>query len=700
MSKIRYTLEIYTQEIRKGDVKVRKMINVIKKSAACTLACVMLLSTTVMAAQPQTESVAKAQSVAQEQSVNVADNAVNDNAVADNAVADNEAAGDVANERLDLINISEDQAKDIDDDYTLVEQFVIRLYQNILDREADFDGLELWSDMLTEGKITAAEVVSQFINSKEFVAKSLTAQQLVEILYRTLLGRASDEAGLTEWSTVYQNGMSRNFIASQFVGSEEFAGICESYGVMQGEIALTENRDKDYNVTAFVNRMYKLVLSRNGEADGLNSWTGWLLDGTLNGSQVVAVFFDSTEYTDKGYSSLDTVKLMYETMMNRKADDKGANLWATILALGISKDYVINEFGTSAEFKDICSKSNLTAGSIKVTDSINMNLVYRVCESYQAALGYYGLPEEVAKFFRMVNNGETTFLQMQYDLVFSQGVITQELSTEEFVTRIYNVCLGRNPDPSGLADYTSQINHGGMLRTQCFRNVIGSQEAIARYAQITSEIGFATGTISDVSYGIDVSQYQGDINWQAVRDSGIEFAIIRIGYGNNEQDENGNWKQDDTKAVYNMTECERLGIPYGVYLYSYAVSMDDVQSEIDHTLRMIDGFNPELGVFYDVEDPAYMLKHGLNPYENTQLVCDFCYVYLDTIRSHGYNVGLYTYVNFFMNVLKEDNVKGFAFWVAQYADECTYDGNYIMWQYTSQGTVPGIKGNVDMNIKF
>ena len=96
--------------------------------------------------------------------------------------------------------------------------------------------------------------------------------------------------------------------------------------------------------------------------------------------------------------------------------------------------------------------------------------------------------------------------------------------------------------------------------------------------------------------GVDVSRHQGDIDWNIVKSSGIKFAIIRAGLGSNQVN------QDDEKAEINITECERLGIPYGLYIYSYALNDADGVSEAKHAIRIALGHKPSLGIYIDMED--------------------------------------------------------------------------------------------------
>lgn len=199
--------------------------------------------------------------------------------------------------------------------------------------------------------------------------------------------------------------------------------------------------------------------------------------------------------------------------------------------------------------------------------------------------------------------------------------------------------------------------------------------------------------------GVDVSVYQGDsIDWQAVKNDGIDFAIIRVGYGDNLD------YQDDRTAMRNMDECERLGIPYGVYLYSYAASDEQANSEADHIIRMIEGRNPQMGVFIDIEDTK-TYNSVVDPYsaEGRSAITRWTRIVLDRIRGAGFTPGVYANKNYFNNILYTDqlsDIKWLAFYGATndpYDDYGCPDGPWSFWQYSSRGTVNGIPGDVDMN---
>ena len=188
--------------------------------------------------------------------------------------------------------------------------------------------------------------------------------------------------------------------------------------------------------------------------------------------------------------------------------------------------------------------------------------------------------------------------------------------------------------------------------------------------------------------GIDVSEFQGKIDWEKVKNDGIEFAILRCGYGMDFLN------QDDVEYERNANECERLGIPYGVYLMSYANTVEKARSEAEHVLRLIEGRKISLGVWYDIEDNG--TSGAINKETLTNIINTFC----NTIKNAGHRVGVYASLNWLENKIERIIRDNYDIWVAQYYSKCEYEGKYIMWQHTSSGKVNGISTNVDMNILY
>ena len=191
--------------------------------------------------------------------------------------------------------------------------------------------------------------------------------------------------------------------------------------------------------------------------------------------------------------------------------------------------------------------------------------------------------------------------------------------------------------------------------------------------------------------GIDVSEHQGRIDWDAVKASGIDFAILRVGFG-----APSFGGRIDYQFNRNISECERLGIPYGVYVYSYAFDNQQAADEASMVIDCLSGHNPRLPVYYDLEDKTIIAdgrQSGIASRAQT-----FC----NKISSAGYKPGIYANLNWFNNILTDPVFKSGSWdhWIAQYNSQCHYTGSYSFWQYTSRGKVSGISGNVDMNYAY
>lgn len=197
--------------------------------------------------------------------------------------------------------------------------------------------------------------------------------------------------------------------------------------------------------------------------------------------------------------------------------------------------------------------------------------------------------------------------------------------------------------------------------------------------------------------GIDVSYLQGNIDWEKVKNSGqVDFAIIRCGFGMNET------KQDDSKWKYNSSECERLGIPYGVYLYSYADTVAKAKSEANHVIRLIKGKKLSYPIYYDMEEKTVLNSTNMTRTKAAQIAQAF----FSTLEAAGYkNLGIYSNASRFDSKLADGKLTASIFnqypkWVASYNDTCKYQGSYHMWQYSSSGSIDGITGKVDLNFKI
>lgn len=190
---------------------------------------------------------------------------------------------------------------------------------------------------------------------------------------------------------------------------------------------------------------------------------------------------------------------------------------------------------------------------------------------------------------------------------------------------------------------------------------------------------------------IDVSYYQGDINWDLfASDSDCYGVILRLGY----------YQTLDKKFERNINELKRLNIPYGIYLFSYSTTLSGAKKEADFTNSMISKYNlnPTLGIYYDIE--SWSSSNGSSSNEITKEMYDnIIQHYINSVSyytNYKYKVKVYSGRWYAMNKLGEISKKHVD-WVAEYNSTCKYDGVYSIWQYTSKGSIPGIEGNVDIS---
>lgn len=194
---------------------------------------------------------------------------------------------------------------------------------------------------------------------------------------------------------------------------------------------------------------------------------------------------------------------------------------------------------------------------------------------------------------------------------------------------------------------------------------------------------------------IDVSGWQGDIDWAKAKADGVEGVIIRLGYGE------GN--NADKKAQRNISECKRLGIPFGIYWYSYADTPSIAKEEGTDVVAKLKqfGVNPSdlaYPVYYDLEKWTW---EGHQPPTDPNVYNNIVNNWYSALQSAGYkNLGVYSYTSYLQGPLKHADIYAKTTWVAQYGARMGFDSfptNSRGWQYTSTGKVDGISGNVDMN---
>lgn len=193
--------------------------------------------------------------------------------------------------------------------------------------------------------------------------------------------------------------------------------------------------------------------------------------------------------------------------------------------------------------------------------------------------------------------------------------------------------------------------------------------------------------------GVDVSKYQGNIDWNKVKASGIEFAIIRVGYrgyGTGVLVEDSTFRQ-------NIKGATAAGLKVGLYFYSQAINETEAVEEASMVISLCQGYNISYPIYFDTEKVAGDTGRAdnISRAQRTANAVAFC----ETIRNSGYKAGVYSYASWFYNQLNMASLSPYSIWIAQYRDQLSFDYNYDIWQYSSTGTVPGIPKPTDMNVR-
>ena len=192
--------------------------------------------------------------------------------------------------------------------------------------------------------------------------------------------------------------------------------------------------------------------------------------------------------------------------------------------------------------------------------------------------------------------------------------------------------------------------------------------------------------------GVDVSFYQQEIDWQAVAADGIDFAIIRLGYRRSESGE----LSTDEKALANLQGASEAGLPIGAYFFSQAISTQEALEEAEYALSLLEGYTLTYPLIYDWE---YLGEDARTADVDARTLTDCIKTFCSRVEAEGYESMIYFNPHFHENeVLYLDELTDYHFWLAMYDTRMDYPYQIDMWQYSCTGSVPGITGDVDLNL--
>lgn len=195
---------------------------------------------------------------------------------------------------------------------------------------------------------------------------------------------------------------------------------------------------------------------------------------------------------------------------------------------------------------------------------------------------------------------------------------------------------------------------------------------------------------SNTKIGIDVSQWQGDINWNKVKNAGAEFAMIRMGYQKGYDGEN----VIDPYFIKNITGAKEAGVKVGIYYYSYAKTAEEAKSQAEWVASNLKNYKIDLPVSFDWESWSSFVTCNMSFHDINKVAHTYC----KTLKEHGYQTSLYSSKNYLEKIWYPEEFDNI--WLAHYTSKTNYEGNYHMWQFCNTGKIDGINGDVDIDVLY
>lgn len=246
--------------------------------------------------------------------------------------------------------------------------------------------------------------------------------------------------------------------------------------------------------------------------------------------------------------------------------------------------------------------------------------------------------------------------------------------------------------PLGIYDNVTYTSSDSSVASVSETGIITAHKSGNVIITVTTDDGISADmevTVYNAFFrGIDVSKWQGKINWKKVSDDDIDFVMIRSSYG---------YEDTDPMLKANVSGCEKYGMDYGFYHYTYARNVSEAKKEAKYFLKTIKKYDPDYPLVLDIEENFYKSM-------SRKKVTDIVVTFMEELEDAGYYAMIYCSPSFINECLDRSRIKDYDIWIACWGDSeklnSYYDGHYGMWQYTDEGSVSGIKGDVDLDYAY
>lgn len=246
--------------------------------------------------------------------------------------------------------------------------------------------------------------------------------------------------------------------------------------------------------------------------------------------------------------------------------------------------------------------------------------------------------------------------------------------------------------PLGIYDNVTYKSNDTNVATVSSTGLVTGVKPGETFITVTTDDGisanFEVTVYNDFFNGIDVSKWQGDIDWKKVSQQNIDFVMIRSSYG---------YEDTDPKLKSNVAGCEKYNIDYGFYHYTYAKNVSEAKKEAKYFLKAIKKYDPDYPIVLDIEEAFYNKM-------SRKKVTDIVVTFMEELENAGYYAMIYCSPSFINDRLDASRIKNYDIWIACWGDEeklnTYYSGHYGMWQYSDEGRLNGISEDVDLNYAY
>ena len=357
--------------------------------------------------------------------------------------------------------------------------FVNRAYEMVLGRKPSSDELKTMSTKLVNGE-EAVDLVGALFESAEFANRKLSIDDQIKTVYRVLLNREPDEAGLKYYRELMSSGYGVLYPYAIIANSEECRDKMAIYSVIPGTYVDKDVTDNNMAVKPFVERLYSGFMCREADAEGLRHWMVQLSTKKMSGQEVAAFFYGSTEFQGLKLSNDEYIKRLYNVCLGREADADGLAYWNSKMDNEhYSKTWVLQGFLNSKEFNDLCDKYKVNKTTYYSPNTYELVFNQAKTEAfvtrlYSLALGREPDPDGFNYWVNQFKNGANGH-DVAYGFIFSTELNEKNISNEEYVEKLYSIFLDRASDADGKAYWVGQLNKG-VTKQQIFEGFVYSEE--------------------------------------------------------------------------------------------------------------------------------------------------------------------------------------------------------------------------------